>query len=53
MSMMGYTEEDVEKMLANVLLAKSLVKKEGLTKIADSLEATAEFLEGLLVEGRV
>lgn len=62
MSLMGYTDADVENMLRAVRIVASLsnlqefplIKNENeVEQIRKDLDDTAEFLEGLLIEGRV
>ena len=53
MSLMGYTEEDVELMLYGVQSADLLIDSDENPAIHNYLVGTAEFLEGLLEEGRV
>ena len=50
MSLMGYTETDVFKMMTNLHKAHALIEDE---QVKINLIDTATFLEGLLVEGRV
>jgi hypothetical protein len=48
--MLGYTEEDVVEMFEAVLKAETLIND---NTIKSQLCKTSEFLEGLLVEGRI
>lgn len=53
MSLMGYTEQDVEYMQASVNLAFSLLSEKDKKELKEGLSLTIDLLEGLLVEGRV
>ena len=59
MSLMGYTEKDVETMMRSIIVAKECVNVKSVTPnqspklIKDGLELALDLLEGLLVEGRV
>ena len=50
MSLMGYTEEDVIKMKISVDFVLEKLPK---SKLTEGLTLASDFLEGLLVEGRV
>lgn len=50
MSLMGYTETDVFKMMNNLHKAHALIEDE---QVKINLIDTATFLEGLLEEGRI
>lgn len=50
MSLMGYTEKEVGNMLSAVEYASTSISD---TDIVYWLDNAAEFLEGLLVEGRI
>lgn len=50
MSLMGYTEKEVEEMRKALIIASLLVKH---PYYEDKLMKTADFLDGLLVEGRI
>lgn len=50
MSLMGYTEQDIRKMMASSSMFISMAPDED---IQDGLLMTIDFLQGLLEEGRV
>ena len=50
MSLMGYTEKEIEEMRKALIIASLLVKH---PYYEDKLMKTADFLDGLLVEGRI
>jgi hypothetical protein len=49
--MMGYTEKDIYDMLEGVNIAYEII--DGPADIEEKLRMTADFLEGVLVEGRI
>jgi hypothetical protein len=49
--MLGYTEKDIYDMLEGVNIAYEII--DGPADIEEKLKMTSEFLEGLLVEGRI
>ena len=51
MTMMGYDAEDVSIMLEQVETAMHIIKENKACNLG--LKLTADFLEGLLIEGRV
>ena len=53
MSLMGYTEQDVEYMKATINLAYTLLPKKKAKELQEGLFLTVDFLDGLLIEGRV
>jgi len=53
MSLMGYTEQDVEFMKASVNLAYSLLSKKEKKELQQGLFLTVDFLDGMLMEGRI
>jgi hypothetical protein len=50
--MLGYTVEEIESMRRGVLMARKIIHPSH-NLIQDELYKTAEFIEGLLVEGRI
>ena len=53
MSLMGYTEQDIEYMKASVNLAYSLLSKKEKKELQEGLFSTVDFLDGMLMEGRI
>ena len=53
MSLMGYTEQDVEFMKESVNLAYTLLSKKEKKELKEGLFLTVDFLDGMLIEGRV
>lgn len=52
--MMGYTETEIETMMAAINLAKqNLPSRTSFNVIRSELGKTYDFLEGLIVEGRI
>ena len=51
MSLMGYTETDVIRMMASINIANQII--DGPADVEAGLESAYEFLEGLVIEGRV
>lgn len=50
MSLMGYTDKDINNMMENLYKAYSLIDD---AEIKINLIDTAGFLEGLIIEGRI
>ena len=54
MSLMGYTEEDVIKMLAALAVAKAYIPlNTSNDAVIEGIQETYDFLDGLLIEGRL
>lgn len=53
MSLMGYTEQDVERMIEIVYYSKQDALDNGDNESAEWLQNTADFLDGMIVEGRI
>lgn len=55
MSLMGYTEEDVYfKMMAAINIAKAYIPQNSSNdEVFEGLQLAYDFLDGMLVEGRV
>lgn len=51
--MMGYTEDDIEQMKYGIQSAILLINTDENPAITRYLQETADFLDGLLVEGRI
>jgi len=49
MSLMGYTEEEVDKMIEAIIIARGVSGN----KVHDTLTQAIDLLNGLLVEGRI
>ena len=51
--MMGYTEQDIERMMEAVEFAKEVIWSPSGQATTKALQDTYDFLDGLLVEGRI
>jgi hypothetical protein len=55
--MMGYTEEDVYKMMASINIARyhyvTVPQDENIEGIREGLQMAYDFLDGMLAEGRI
>jgi hypothetical protein len=50
---MGYTEQDVEFMKESINLAYTLLNKKQAKELREGLFLAIDFLDGILVEGRI
>jgi uncharacterized protein YqeY len=54
MSLLGYTEEDIYRMMAGISIAKSyLPQNSSNDEVRKELQNAYDFLDGMLVEGRI